>query len=329
MPLPEQASSEQTLEKEHPAIQAWLRLWPGSSESGEVMLLTETGKSAVYKLNGLGPHGTDIVAKRCNPRTGYLESVIYNEILCRLPMPSLRCYGFLEDHDGALGWLFLEDGGTTGIADQNESLGAALACWLGTLHTSASSLVSLGHLPDRGPAFFLVTLRCARERLRKSFPHLEASSEDWKVLEGLLACLDALEAAWHRIVERCETLPWTLVHCDLRSKNILMRPAPGGIAFLPLDWEFAGWGPPAADLDGIDCYSYWASIRKMWPGVELRCIEEQACCGTLFQLLAAVGWEMERLVSGAAERAVRRLRIYAPSMSASTLALGVKVKANA
>jgi hypothetical protein len=35
------------------------------------------------------------------------ERSIYQEVLASLPLPSLRCYGFLEA--GSTAWLFLED----------------------------------------------------------------------------------------------------------------------------------------------------------------------------------------------------------------------------
>jgi len=92
-----------------------------------------------------------------------------------------------------------------------------------------------------------------------------------------------------------------------------------------LDWEEAGWGPPATDLAAIDAASYWSAARRTSASIELRRVEEQVRCGLLFQILSAVGWETIRLAEGSEGKAIRRLRIYAPRLTASTQALGLEV----
>jgi hypothetical protein len=64
----------------------------------------------VCRIEGVGPGGSDIVAKWCPRRAGELETFIYREILDRLSMESVRCYGFIDEGIGEYGWLFLEDG---------------------------------------------------------------------------------------------------------------------------------------------------------------------------------------------------------------------------
>jgi len=279
----------------------------------------------VCRIEGVGPGGSGIVAKRCRRADGEFEAFIYSEVLERLSMESVRCYGFIDEGSGEHGWLFLEDCGSTQIADKRESFPIAFANWLALLHGSASNLPIRARLPERGPAWYLETLRTARLGLCQSLPERNWSNLDRSAVERTLVCFEVLERNWHVVEERCVGLPWTLVHCDLQPKNVLVRHTASGIAFLPLDWEEAGWGPPAADLAAIDAVSYWSTARRTLASTEFRRVEEQIRCGVLFKILSAVGWETIRLAAGSEGKAMRRLRIYAPQLTASTQALGLEV----
>ncbi len=325
MPLFQQASSDQIVERARPAVQAWLRLRPGSSEPRGITILKDTPRSTVCRIEGVGPGGSDIVAKWCPRRAGELETFIYREILDRLSMESVRCYGFIDEGIGEYGWLFLEDGGITKVAEKGESFPTAFASWLALLHGLASNLPIRSRLPERGPAWYLEILRTAWRGLCQSLPERDWDNSDRSAVEKTLVCFEVLERNWHVVEERCVGLPWTLVHCDLQPKNILIRHTASGIAFLPLDWEEAGWGPPATDLAVIDAASYWSAARRTSASIELRRVEEQVRCGLLFQILSAVGWETIRLAEGSEGKAIRRLRIYAPRLTASTQALGLEV----
>ena len=325
MPLFQQASSDQIVERARPAVQAWLRLRPGSSEPRGITILKDTPRSTVCRIEGVGPGGSDIVAKWCPRRAGELETFIYREILDRLSMESVRCYGFIDEGIGEYGWLFLEDGGITKVAGKGESFPMAFASWLALLHGLASNLPIRSRLPERGPAWYLEILRTAWRGLCQSLPERDLDNLDRSAVEKTLVCFEVLERNWHVVEERCVGLPWTLVHCDLQPKNILIRHTASGIAFLPLDWEEAGWGPPATDLAVIDAASYRSAARRTSASIELRRVEEQVRCGLLFQILSAVGWETIRLAEGSEGKAIRRLRIYAPRLTASTQALGLEV----
>jgi Phosphotransferase enzyme family len=304
------------------AIQAWLRFRPGSFAPREISLLKNSPRSIVFRLSGIGPGGSGIVAKRCPRADGYFESFIYNEVLGPLPFDSLRCYGFVEDGAGEYGWLFLEDGGVEPIARKSE---LSFAHWLGVLHASTSNLGGPSRLPLRGPAWHLEGLRTARSGLCESVREQRLGDADRSALEGILFCFDVLEQNWHRIEECCDRLPWALVHGDLQPKNIMTRRAASGIAFLPLDWEESGWGPPAVDLAGIDVAGYWTAAHEKWPRVEFRRVEEQVRCGSVLHVLTAVGWETVRLASGSRHKAYRRLQIYAEQISAAMKVFGLEV----
>ena len=313
---------EQTTEKMQDVIEAWLRLRPGSPQPLEVALLKNSARSIVCRLDGIGPGGSGIVAKRCPREDGHLEAFIYNEILGPLPFDSLHCYGFVEDLVGENGWLFLEDGGMQPISGMRE---ISFARWLGGLHATTSILGGLGRLPRRGPAWYRERLRDTQLGLYASLLKQSFADGDRSALERILLCFDVLEQNWHRIEECCDGLPWALVHGDLQPKNIMTRNTPSGVAFLPLDWEESGWGPPAVDLAGIDVAAYWTSAQEKWSRVEFQTVEEQARCSAILKLLAAVDWETVRLISGSPQKALRRLQIYAERMSASAKAFGLEV----
>ena len=75
------------------------------------------------------------------------ERSIYQEVLPPLPLPSLRCYGFLEAVSTA--WLFLEDAEQGSMIPAADRHPAALAQWLGELHISAAGLPGAWDVNDR------------------------------------------------------------------------------------------------------------------------------------------------------------------------------------
>ena len=305
-----------------PVARAWRRFQPGSPDQQGFTVLKETSRSLVCRLEGVGPDGSNIVAKRRRQPSGDRESFIYKEILERLPIETIRCYGYFLETEEEFGWLFLEDGGTVSFSERREDLRNAFARWLGILHSSASKFEASQRLPNRGPAHYLETLQSARVRILERLDHPAMTCEARGGMKRLLTWFEVLEQAWGRIEKRCDALPWTLVHGDLQGKNILTRSSNSGIVFLPVDWEDGGWGPPAADLGGIDCVSYWSAVREIWPCVRLDQVKDQIDCGSLFKILTAVGWATDHLV--AAEKAIRHLQFYEPSVTTSALALSLR-----
>src|SRR2546423_15666938 len=93
---------------EHPAVKAWSRLQPQSTEPLEIQTL-KRNKSAVYRLAGVGPEDSSVIAKYCRTTTALTEAAVYQEALPRLPLPCLRFYGILEDNDPNYRCFFIED----------------------------------------------------------------------------------------------------------------------------------------------------------------------------------------------------------------------------
>src|SRR5438445_7200 len=105
----------------HPAVQAWCLLHPESQPLRITPLKIRRKKNKVYRLEGAGRAGGAVVAKRCGKETGLVERTVYEEILPRLTVPSLRHYASLDEPDGEHCWLFMGD--TTILVFDGEAAG--------------------------------------------------------------------------------------------------------------------------------------------------------------------------------------------------------------
>jgi hypothetical protein len=96
----------------HPAIRAWRKLEPESAEpAGIEVLKDDKSDGGVYRLDGAGPDGANVIAKRCESEAAGIEYFVYKEILPHLAVSALRCYASVVDDDDRFSWLFLEDAG--------------------------------------------------------------------------------------------------------------------------------------------------------------------------------------------------------------------------
>jgi aminoglycoside phosphotransferase (APT) family kinase protein len=129
------------------------------------------------------------------------------------------------------------------LAADREVLGQRLGRELARIHRlDASGLVFLGERPSR-PAADLV------ERLRSS---LDAMAIPHPVLEWGLRFVETQAPVPPRI---------TLCHHDFRTGNFMVDTA--GLTAI-LDWEFAGWGDPMADLGWFtaECWRFSRPDRE-------------------------------------------------------------------
>lgn len=266
---------------DHPALVAWRRLFPGDNghitiEAGQV-----DGKSAIYRLHGLLPGGAAVIAKCGIRELTQTEYPIYAEILPRLPVSALKCYGMLDEpvshpalhqaHGDAAApsslasrsmhvrkervrrakycWLFLEDASGTIYNPADAEHRVLAGKWLGLLHTSAASLSAAHKLPERGPSWYLQHLIALRDAILHNELNPALSHDDWDMLRTVVRQCDHLECQWDRIEALCARMPHTLVHGDFVWKNIRVQQSP--ICRLAIfDWEMAGWGVPATDVAG-------------------------------------------------------------------------------
>jgi hypothetical protein len=251
-------------------------------------------KRFTYRLKGVGREGSAVIAKQCKKDDGMLQHTIYKDILSRLPIPTLYCYGFVEEPSGELCWLFLEDAGTDLFSFHIREHRTLAARWLGLLHTSAVHAAATARLPDRGPDYYLEHLQLARDTIQRAVIDSTLSPDDLVVLKSIVSQCNVVEASWSRVERFCDRMPQTLVHSDFRQSNIRVRNGQTGIALLPFDWEKAGRGVPAADLaqlEHTDLAIYWSVVRRSWPYLDVQDIQQMANLGGILRGLAAISWE--------------------------------------
>jgi hypothetical protein len=94
---------------EHPSVRAWSELGPRRVEPEQIEVLKGEKKSSVFRLAGVGPGNSAVIAKRCRQAIADVERAIYEDVLPDLPVTTPRYYGAVEEHDDAFSWLFLED----------------------------------------------------------------------------------------------------------------------------------------------------------------------------------------------------------------------------
>jgi ATP-binding cassette, subfamily B, bacterial len=302
----------------HPAVKAWLSL--GGARPHHVHVLKRSLKrrrrrkpGAIYRLDGAGPGDSPVIAKLCKRRDAETEWLVYRDVLPKLPMPSLRCYGKAPNHEDEHVWLFLEDASGERYSPGDPDHRRLAARWLASVHLHAPEMLEAG-LPDRGPSHYLVHLLHAREEIAGQLRRQEAGSEDALVLEDLLSKLDQLESRWGEVAAFCDTLPQTLVHGDLVPKNLRIKRQARGIGLAIFDWEMAGVGVQAPDLAQLlepersevarvlrskrfdrfsvnPCLDTYCSVTAASAtdlGTET--VEQSAAVGNLFRCLAAIDW---------------------------------------
>jgi hypothetical protein len=118
------------------------------------------------------------------------ERSIYQEVLPSLPLPSLRCYGFLEA--GSTAWLFLEDAKQGSMIPPADRQPVALAQWLGELHISAAGISAGPRLPNRGPSHYLEHLQESWTLIGCNLGHPAFNREDRALAEQILLDLEAI-----------------------------------------------------------------------------------------------------------------------------------------
>ena len=327
---------------EHPAVKAWARLQPGGGRSAAeptgIVRLQKKKKGIVYRLEGVGPGYSDIIAKRSSPERLLKERLIYEEVLPALPIATVHYYGFIEDPADECCWLFLEsaDGEEySALIDEHRTLAAS---WLGHLHTSALHVAAAAHLPDRGPDFYLEKLRSACETLLRNLSNPVLTVSDLAVLETVICQCEVIEAHWGKIEKLCERLPHTLIHGDFAPKNMRVRTCQSELALLPFDWGSAGWGIPVADLaqSGMESgipWNYWANpdlavyysvVRESWPHLNTQDLEPLAIIGKIFRSLVCINLEAPGFAMEWVENSVRDMKIYQAAMADALQAAGWK-----
>jgi ATP-binding cassette subfamily B protein len=336
--VPAPAADRHSRTMRHPAVAAWSRLHPGGPMPERITALRPKNpgqgqKTKVYRLEGAGPAGSAVVAKRRRNLDADMERAVYEDILPSLTVPSLRYYGSVEDSEAGYRWLFLEEAIGAEYSNFLAEHRALAARWLGLLHTQAASTAGKARLPDGGPGRYAGCARSAHEVIGQHLDNPVLSADDAAFLESVLACLGELETHWSWLAEACHGVPPTLVHGDFNGKNLRLRSTNAGVAIEVFDWEDAGWGVPAVDLAQVvvpasrvsanpDLAAYWSVVRDAWPDRSLEDLRRLAYCGTVFRALAALYWDSKNLAYDWAPSFIRSMRLYEAELAHALVQLG-------
>ena len=312
----------------HPAALAWKRLLSDHWEVAAIERLTRGKRKSrpVYRLRG--PHGETVIAKRCREDKAQVERMIYQELMPRVLLPSLKFYGLLEDPGTEFCWLFLEDVAVEPYSPKLAPHRALAGGWLGEVHVASLSTNLQGRLPSREPGYYLGSLRSSRAILVDHLDHNTAMvPDDSEVFGKVVADFNMAETHWSEIEEICAVMPRTLVHGDFVAKNVRVRTGSASRTLLVFDWEFAGWGVPAADLAQFgepehlvnpDLGIYCSVLKRVEPRLSLGEIQAVAACGSLFRLVDVTGWAIGYLRFGSRDhlvKTVETLRSYEPALA--------------
>ena len=301
------------ISSKHPALLAWSRIRTTPVDPAKIVVLKNRYKSTIYRMDGLGPGCSSIVAKCCRGAVAAHERILYEQILPKLPVSSPRYYGFTRG-DGDYDWLFLEYIEGEKYARERQDHAALAGRWLGLLHTSGERAATTPLLSDLGPRHYLALLRTARARLQGNLEHLNLSPEDLGVVKTVIRQCNFLESLWDQIERWCHRMPRTLVHGDFKPRNVVIRANHHGPALFTFDWEASGWGVPAEDLAYIDLSAYHDVVKSRWPRVSMQDLQSMKVVGRIFRGLSEFCWESVKFDPNW-EVSTVKLRIYQTRMA--------------
>lgn len=300
------------------AVHAWKAAGQGRSAIAGVQVLKKSPNKGVFRLLGAGPGGSDVCAK-CGWREDLaLERLVYDELLPTLGLPGLRCYGLLEDPNPKRWWLFIEDAGDLPYDRRDPEHVLALSDWLAMLHSAGERLKKDG-LPRRGPAHYLQALSEGRAQIAASLTNPALDREEIAMLQELIRLQAEIESRWEAVERFCAGFAETLVHGDIKPKNLRMRRDGAVPPIHAFDWEMVGWGLPAADLERVDLNRYQHTRALCGSPIESERLEPLAETGRLFRTLASIEWASQWLGSQWISGALDDLRTYRDGLARSVL----------
>ena len=292
----------------HPAVVAWSRLTGADALPHRITRLNQ-GHSVVYRLGGMKEDGDSVIAKLCSRQDAETTRIICTRLLPLVPKPALVFYGCLPMRTGKA-WVFLEDAGPVKCSLEDPAHLRAMSAWLAALHACLAGHVEDLSLPESGLSMYLKKLRAGRRRILESLSLLELEAEDRAMLQSVVEWFDYVEHGWDKLEALVGGGPRTLVHGDFAQKNVLVRQTAGTLDVFPIDWETAGWGPPAADMGECpDLATYGAEALKYGVSWSAETIRGWAAVGKILRHIAALEWASASLIGGWPPRGVRRMRV--------------------
>lgn len=316
---------------EHPAVKAWGKLQQQRVRPGWIEVLKEKKKGAVYRLAGVGPGDSAVIAKRARLEKAAIERTIYEMVLPHLSVTTLHYFGSIAEDDGCFWWLFLEDAGDQPYSPFVEEHRSTAARWLGAMHTNARRVDLKARLLDRGPNLYRDQVGSICELIPQICTIRALSADDLAVLTNIVSMCEFLEAHWSQIELFCEQVPRTFIHDDCLAKNVHVRTTRNGLTIAPFDWGGAGWGLPATDLGQLrlpyrgqppehpDFVAYLSLVRDLWPSFSVQIIQQLANLGQMFWSIKVIRRALPEFDCAWAqiEHLMYNLRIYETTLADS------------
>jgi aminoglycoside phosphotransferase (APT) family kinase protein len=310
------------------ALMAWATVGRATRTRPSVVTLNAHRCSTVYRFVGVGPRGTDVVAKRASRSDVEREYMLYTDLLADLPLSTLSCYGLADDGDPAMGWLFVEYAGEARYSPERSEHRVLAARWLATLHIAAMELDLAARLPRLSAPYYRALVECWRDGIAAGLGNPALTVGNVATLHAILRHAETLLDHWQEVEQLCARLPHTLVHADFQAKNLRVMARQSAAALMVFDWETAGCGPPGIDLAQIDLDEYARHVRSAWPALGASEMRALTHVGTLFRLASHIGWEMWVFDSARAPRPetmlrpMSRMAFYEPRLAAVMAELG-------
>ena len=283
---------------EQRALEAWRQACPAGFDLERVESVKLKRKTAVLRLVGRGARPPAVIAKRCRTATAHVERAIYEEFLTHVPLPALRCRGFVPEPEGEFCWLFMDDAGAEPYSPASAEHRALAGRWLGAIHGTALSADLRGRLPERGAGHYLTELRASRLALLHHAANPVLSAEEVRLLRTVTSQCDVIEEHWAEVERWCDGSPPVLVHGDFVIKNVRVQGNGDGPALLVFDWEMAGWGMPGTDLAQFvggcaspDLDVYRAALGPAFARHDAGDIRQAAAYGAVLRLVDKIFWE--------------------------------------
>jgi len=293
----------------HPAVVAWRQLTGADAVPHRITRLNQ-GHSVVYRLAGMKEDEDSVIAKLCSSHDAETTRIICTRLLPLVPKPALVFYGCLPMRTAGKAWIFLEDAGPVKCSLEDPAHLRAMSAWLAALHACLAGHLEDLSLPETGLSMYLKKLCIGRQRILKSLSVLVLEAEDRAMLQSVVEWFDHVEARWDKLEELVGGGPRTLVHGDFAPKNILVRQATGTLEVFPIDWETAGWGPPAADMgECSDLITYRAEALRYGVSWSLETTRGWTAVGKILRHIAAFEWASASLIGGWPPRGVRRMSV--------------------